>query len=348
MNTKFTKLILFLAITISLVVGLAFFVGALGGSSGNRYTLRLPHAAGLVQNNAVKVAGVEVGVIESIAVENNQAKLVLRVDPALPVHEDAVAIVRAKSLLGEKYLQLQTGTDAAPMLATGGEITNVKPVFEVDEVLNALQPVLGGGEGGLSAAIGPLLNRIDGLLADAAGQNGEPAIIERAEIEKALDDVVATIASARRIAEQNEQAVGELVRNTNDLVKDPRVDRIVSNLDKVAASAARDMPVLMDKADKSLTTINRLSDKLTDERMDTAMAALDDLAASAANLRKLTEEFEGVGGDVGPLLEDLKVLTGRLKGINERVIRSFVQEEGIRVNLKTPKGVKARLETLEE
>ena len=348
MQTKLTKLIIFLVVTLSLIGGLAYFTGAIGGPSGNAYTLRLPHAAGLVKNNAVKVAGVEVGIIETISVENQQAKLVLRVDDALEVHEDARAIVRAKSLLGEKYLQLEPGSEGAPLLADGGTIADVEPVFEVDQVLNALQPVLGGDSGGLTAALGPLVQRIDGLLADAAGQNGEPAVIERKEIEQALDDVVATIASARRIAEQNEEAVGQLLRNTNALVGDPRVDRILGNLDRVSASAARDLPALMEKADGALATMERLSGKLTDERMDTAMAALDDLAASAKNLRQLSEDVQGVGGDVGPLLEDLRVLTGRLKSLNERVIRSFVQGEGIRVNLKTPKSVKERLDALED
>ena len=60
---KFTKLIVFLVVTIGLVGGLAYFVGAIGGPSGNSYTLRLPHAAGLVRNNAVTLAGVAVGVI---------------------------------------------------------------------------------------------------------------------------------------------------------------------------------------------------------------------------------------------------------------------------------------------
>ncbi len=345
---KFTKLIVFLVITISLVGALAYFVGAIGGPAGNGYTLRLPHAAGLVKNNAVKIAGVEIGVIESITVENDQAKLSLRLDPSLELHEDAVAIVRAKSLLGEKYLQLQPGSPEVPLIADGGSITNVKPVFEVDEVLNALQPVLGGGEGGLSAALGPLLNRIDGLLADAAGQNGEAPVIERAEIEKALDDAVATVASVRRMSEQNEAAIGELVTNANRLVGDPKVERILTNLDKVAAASARDIPGLLDKAEASLNTINKLSGKLTEERMDAAMGAIDDLAASAKNLRKLSGEFEGVGADVAPLLKDLKVLARRLRGLNERVIRTFVQSEGIRVNLKTPKAVKARIDSLEE
>ncbi|MGB1698603.1 MAG: hypothetical protein ACPHRO_01535, partial [Nannocystaceae bacterium] len=189
---------------------------------------------------------------------------------------------------------------------------------------------------------------LDGLLADAAGQNGEAPVIERAEIEKALDDVVATIASVRRISEQNEEAVGELITNANRLVSDPKVGRILTNLDRVASTSAREIPGLLDKAGDSLDTINKLSGKLTEERMDAAMAAIDDLAASAKNLRKLSGEFEGVGGDVGPLLKDLKVLTGRLRGLNERVIRTFVQGEGIRVNLKTPKAVKARIDTLEE
>ena len=55
--------------TLGLLVWLAQSIGALGSRSGVRYEVRLEHAAGLVANNAVKIAGVEVGHIEAVGVD---------------------------------------------------------------------------------------------------------------------------------------------------------------------------------------------------------------------------------------------------------------------------------------
>src|SRR5687768_2345863 len=122
MNRTHIGLGIFVVGTIGLLVWLAESIGALGGGGGKLYELRLHHAAGLVENNAVKIAGVSVGRIEKVGVDHDIAVLTLRVDREIVLHEDTRAIVRAKSLLGEKYLQLDPGERDAPVLEDGGEI----------------------------------------------------------------------------------------------------------------------------------------------------------------------------------------------------------------------------------
>jgi len=347
MNRKYIALGTFFVVTIGLLIWLATAVGALGSGRGARYTVRLEHAAGLVQDNAVKIAGVQVGVIESIDVKYKTAVLTLRIDEEVELHQDTLAIVRAKSLLGEKYLQLDPGTQDEPLLEDGAEIERVRKVFEIDQVLNALQPILGGEEGGLGAALGPLAQRIDGLLASAAGQDGQPPIIEREEIEQALDDAVATMAAVRRMAEDNEAGVKELIDNGNKVLGDPSIPRIIRNLDRVSADAANEIPGLLDKADASLTNVKNVTDKLTPQRADQLMAAMDDLTAAAKNLRKITEDLEGVGSDLRPVIADLRTLLARLKSIDELLIRTFLQKEGVKVNLGTNRQAKEKIEDLQ-
>jgi ABC-type transporter Mla subunit MlaD len=97
MNRNYIALGIFGVVTVGLLFVLASNVGALGGPKGNHYEVRLPHAAGLVDDNAVKIAGVQIGVIHDIRVEHDIAVLDLVVDEDIQLHEDAVAIVRAKS-----------------------------------------------------------------------------------------------------------------------------------------------------------------------------------------------------------------------------------------------------------
>ena len=187
MNRKYIFLGLFVVISLGLLLWLAQSIGALGGRDGNRYQVTLDSAAGLVKDNAVKIAGVTVGRVERVDVEGERALLTLLVDPAVELHQDAVALVRAKSLLGEKYLQLEPGKEG-PLLANGDEILQIRSTFEIDELLNALEPIL-GGEDSIGAALTPLLGRIDGLVTKAPPKNRE---VEAAKRRAALERRFAT------------------------------------------------------------------------------------------------------------------------------------------------------------
>ena len=347
MNRNYIALGVFVVVTLGLLTWLASAVGALGGPPGYTYKVRLDHAAGLVEDNAIKIAGVHVGVIEDINVDHKTAVLTLRVDKEIVLHDDAVAIVRAKSLLGEKYLQLDPGTQDSGRLTDGDDIPNVRETFEIDQVLNSLKPILGGEDGGLGAALGPLATRIDGLLADATGDGENPPLIEREKIAKALEDTTETISTVRRIAETNEEELATLLKNGNRVLGDPRIPRIIANLDRTAAVAVNEMPGLLKKADKALSNINNVTDELTPEKAKQIAKILDDLEVASANLKKVSGEIKGIGLDIAPLLKNLKVLTNRLMGIDELFIRKFVQEEGVKVNLGTSKKAKERIDDLE-
>ena len=262
MNKKYLALGIFVVITLGLLLWLAQNVGAIGSKKGDTYTVRLEHAAGIVEDNAVKIAGVKVGVVESVDVDHDIAVLTLRMEKEVQLHTDAMALVRAKSLLGEKYLQLDPGTVEAPVLDPGSEIDQVKETFEIDEVLNALQPLL-GGDSSIAQSVAPLMERVDGLLAKAEGADGQPPIATREQLTQSVEDVTETIATLRRFVENNEEPMTELVDNANKVLSNPKIPRIISNLDRVASDSADRVPELLDKADSALTNVEMACSVLT-------------------------------------------------------------------------------------
>jgi phospholipid/cholesterol/gamma-HCH transport system substrate-binding protein len=331
----------FVILTTGLFLWLAASVGALGTRGGDRYVVRMEHAAGLVEDNAVKIAGVAVGVVERIDVDHATAVLTLRLDKEVVLHADSVAIVRAKSLLGEKYLQLEPGTLDQPVLEPGGEITRVQTTFEVDELLNALEPVL-GGDSSLGTSLVPLARRVDGMLAAAQGEDGQPPIVDREQLREAVDNTRRSVEIVRRILETNEQGIKDLVDNSNRVLGDPRLPRIVENVDR----ASSDLPELIARADRVLAALERASGQLDETRAAEIGQSIDDLAAAAADLRKLSEDMRGVSQDVGPLIEALAVLAERAAAIDERALRKFLQSEGIRINLGAPRRARDELRRL--
>ncbi len=348
MNKKYIALGAFVIITLGLLFWLAQNVGALGKGPGSTYTVKLDHAAGLVEDNQVKIAGVKVGVIEDVAVDHDQAVLTLRLDKEVELHVDAIAIVRAKSLLGEKYLQLEPGTLEEKVLDPGSEIENVQNTFEIDEVLNALRPFLGGGDDSITAAMTPLIKRVDRWLEVAEGEEGQPPVITRDQVAESLEDVTASISATRRIIEDNEQGVGELIDNTNRLLTDPRLDRILTNLDRAAATTANRLPGIMDKAETTLANVERVTKELTPERVEKVAKILDDAEVAVANLRDVSDDFKGMGKDLKPIFKNLNKILALAAKIDELTIRKFTQEEGIRVNLGTNKNAKKRIKELDD
>jgi virulence factor Mce-like protein len=109
-----------------------------------RVSALVPNADLLVPSNEVRVGGVRVGVIESIEPEQDEngkvwAKLNLKLDrdvEELPV--DSTVVVRARSALGLKYLEINKGTSSEgyPQGATI-PLANAHPKpVEIDQVLS--------------------------------------------------------------------------------------------------------------------------------------------------------------------------------------------------------------------
>lgn len=330
MNRTHIGLGIFVIGTLGLLIWLAQTIGALGTGGGDRYQVRLEHAAGLVESNAVKIAGVGVGRVEKIDVDHDIAVLTLLVDEEIVLRTDAKAIVRAKSLLGEKYLQIEPGTRDGPVLEPGSEITDVGTHFEVDQVLNALQPLL-GGEDSIAAVLGPLAEKLSELLDDATGKSGKPPIITREEIDLLVDDVKATSASARRIVEGNEADITAIIKSTRTLVEDPRLPRTLGHVDNLAKTADERLPQLLDRTEEALAKLEKLTEIVDDRRAEKIGTIIDDAAVSAANLRKLSTDLKGVGKKVEPLLDDLALLAKRATAIDGELLRKFLQKEGVKV-----------------
>ncbi|MBX7079322.1 MAG: MlaD family protein [Nannocystaceae bacterium] len=350
MNRTHIGLGIFVVATVGLLIWLAQSLGAIGGGGGKRYELRLAHAAGLVENNAVKIAGVSVGKIEKVAVDHDIAVLTLRVDGDIVLHDDAKAIVRAKSLLGEKYLQLHPGERDGAVLADGGTIPNVEVPFEIDEVLNALEPILGGDDS-IAAALAPLAGQLNDLLADASGKRGKPPIITREQIDKLVEDLTATSASVRRMTEQNEQGVAELVKdgnalvdNANALLTGPKVTRIVSNVESITTDLDARLPGLLDRADKALAELEKLAGVVDEDKRKKIATIIDDASVATANLRELTDELRGVSKFVGPLVKNLATITERASKVDETMIRQFFQREGMKIYFGSKKKAEESLE----
>lgn len=168
--------------TIIAVVGVFFSYNANMGLPfvpTYRINAELPSGASLVQGNEVRIAGVRVGIVNSVKpkmLENGRtiADLDLKLDKsAQPVPVDSTITVRQRSAMGLKYLLLTPG-DSDEGLKVGGTIplSQATPeTVDMDQWFNMFQPDVRKAiqrnlaeYGGMFAARGEAVNEIIGEL----------------------------------------------------------------------------------------------------------------------------------------------------------------------------------------
>ncbi|MBF0310183.1 MAG: outer membrane lipid asymmetry maintenance protein MlaD [Magnetococcales bacterium] len=93
--------------------------------------------SGLKPGASVEIAGVEVGRVASIAIDtaSYEAKVVMRIDPTVPIQEDAIASIRTKGLIGDRYIKVSPG-GSDRILSSGERLSQTEPAVNFEELIS--------------------------------------------------------------------------------------------------------------------------------------------------------------------------------------------------------------------
>lgn len=138
-------------------------------------TAYFPTATAIYPGDEVRVAGVEVGIVDKIEPEGTETKMTLKVDSDVPIPADARAVIVAQNLVAARYVQLTPAyrDGAGPTMGDGGVIPSDRTAVPVewDEVKTQLTR--------LAAELGPQtgvsdtsISRFVDSAADALDGNG--------------------------------------------------------------------------------------------------------------------------------------------------------------------------------
>src|SRR4051794_19531023 len=103
-----------------------------------RVTAQFPRVANLVYFADVMVAGVKVGKVQEVTPEGDNARVVMDLENYQPLHQGAIAQIRAKTLVEESFVEILDGT--GPELPSGSAlpVNSGKPPTQLNDVLVAL------------------------------------------------------------------------------------------------------------------------------------------------------------------------------------------------------------------
>jgi phospholipid/cholesterol/gamma-HCH transport system substrate-binding protein len=128
---------IFVLIGLACLVYLAVHLGKMEVfGQGYQVSASFDNISGLKTGAAVEVAGVDVGRVESIKVTpDNRAKLELSINPDIVLKEDAIASIRTKGIIGDKYIKLSPGY-AEKTIPPGGKIGDTESAMEWEEIIS--------------------------------------------------------------------------------------------------------------------------------------------------------------------------------------------------------------------
>ena len=105
------------------------------GEKGYEVYAVFSNVGGLKVGSSIEIAGVAVGRVRDIALHNYEAKVVLNLPNGLKIQEDAIASIKTKGLIGEKYIDITPG-GSEKVLKSGDQIRETQPAVDMEELIS--------------------------------------------------------------------------------------------------------------------------------------------------------------------------------------------------------------------
>ncbi len=259
----------------SILVMVLLLVGAfraqdlplIGG--GDTYYAMFAESGGLKANDEVRLAGVRVGKVEDIELDDGQVKVTFRIDTDADFGDQTGAAIRIKTLLGAMYLALEPAGD--DQLEAGSEI----PVERTEQPFDVVDAFEG--------------------LADTIGNGETEASIDTDQLAESLS-VLADL--TRNTPEEFRGALDGLSRLSSNLAaRDDQINSLLVNLKRVST--------VLDDRDQDIVKLMEDADVLFEALLQRRQQLHDLLVSTSTLSRELTLLVRQSRDDLKPALDQL-------------------------------------------
>ncbi|HEX4960324.1 MAG TPA: MlaD family protein [Thermoanaerobaculia bacterium] len=241
------------------------------GTKGQRLDAVFRSVAGLDDKASVRVAGVKVGHVDGVGLQDNQARISLSLDKPLPLTVGTTARIANLGLLGEKYVEIIPGPPGAPPLPPNTVLQGTTPP-SIDEALAKIND------------IGSSIQSVTGQL--SGGNFG-------GNLNDLIHDIQLTSAELRALIAENRANVAATIRNYED----------------VGATLKTELPRLSQQTSRAIDQIQAILEENRGNVSGTT-ANLKELTTklqtSADNLNKISGKIASGEGTIGKLVNDEK------------------------------------------
>lgn len=247
-----------------------------------RYWFDLQDAGGLVENSAVKSAGIKVGVIEKIRLVDDKARIYVLVNGGLNMRTSGYVELRSDGILGDRHVELIPGSSSDPELDDGSQIMTayergsmnalLKEVGKITESMGKLAETLNkatGPEGDTATSLGRIVHNIEKLTSDVAEITGD----NKRKINEIVDNVHSLTAQLNKFI--GDEGGGGFAAGWQKAVDSlSRIDTSLRNIEEITS-----------KINRGEGTIGRLvNDEETVDKINEAVGNFNDFVGGASQL----------------------------------------------------------------
>jgi phospholipid/cholesterol/gamma-HCH transport system substrate-binding protein len=287
-NSLETRLGLFVFLVALAAILIMFTIGGLDRfQRGLRVHALFNSARELKLGDRVKLSGVEVGRVESIALTESEGGVKVRVTMRLradaPVKMDSIAKIDFAGLMGQNFVSLDA-LHARGMPATNDSTLATIEQPDLSAIMAKLDNAAAGIENLTKSFSGDKINGLLGPLSELLKQNSGP--------------LTATIANIRHISAQIAEGRGTVGRLVNDDALYNSALATVSNFNATSDEiklAVGDARKVIDGVNSGRGTLGKL---VTDEKL------YSETTSSMTELKEILQKVNRGDGTVGKLVND--------------------------------------------
>jgi phospholipid/cholesterol/gamma-HCH transport system substrate-binding protein len=289
-NTLETRLGIFFALALVVAVLLLEMVGAMDWfKRGYQINASFKTAQELKKGDFVKMAGVEIGRVEEVALENGRAKITMKIQSKYQIKTDAKAVVKFTGLMGQNFVSIEGGSPTAPTIQAGSLDTIEQP--DLSALMSKLEGVAGGIENLTKSFSTDNMSTMLGPLTDFVKQNSAPLTAMIGNMRTVSDNVA-----------QGRGTVGKLIMDDSFY---NAAFTTVTNLQL----ATGDIKNLTSQADSMISQVRGLVDGINSGKGTLGKLAKDEAlyvetTLAMSNLREILQKMNQGQGTVGQLINN--------------------------------------------
>ena len=250
------------------------------GSSKNVWFL-VEDASGLIEKSNVKMAGINVGVIKEISLQNGEARvdMILRAD--VPLTRSARIEIRPNGILGDKHIEIISGDPRDPPLRDGEQILVVDDRASVDRLI-----------GEVSKITKSLTAIAENIKSATEGDDAKPLGRIIHNIEEMTTDLAQLTRERKGQVGDIIQSMNNITKTVDELVNDPSDDGFkaawkdaLHSLRSIEASL-KNVEQITDKVNRGEGTIGKLiNDESTVEELNSAIQGVNNFLDTANKMQ---------------------------------------------------------------
>jgi phospholipid/cholesterol/gamma-HCH transport system substrate-binding protein len=232
-----------------------------------RYYFRTDSAGGLVPNSAVKMAGIKVGTIREIVLEDGRARIVIGLDSAARVTQGTLVELKADGILGDRHVELFPGPQSAPLIPSGSELQLSGNKSGMDDLMTEVSKV--------AKAMGELMTTLNRATKEGDDSTRLGRIVQNIEdITADLKDVTGT--NKDKLNEIMER-IRSISANVDDYINDESLARV--------AQSIKNVEEISGKINKGQGTLGKLvNDETTIDEINAAVSNINQFLGQAQTL----------------------------------------------------------------